>query len=266
MKKNTFKILSFIALIAFLFTSCEEQRITLDAEVQVGFEKSADNLLIPKDNTTTFAKTFRVMLIAPAQNSDVQLTIAVDTDESTAVEGTHFNLSATTLTIPAGEFFAEFDVVGINDGFAAGGDFVNLVLEVTSSNVKISPNFTVTNIELKKESFTDKFSGTYTVTEWDPTGTTYRYGPYNANVAPVAGTNDVTTSNFYDWAQEDVEMTFSDDGTITIALQPFRSNYTVDGTGNWNAADDNDKNFTLDVNIYLDGVLDDQAHHTYVLE
>ena len=54
-------------------------------------------------------KTIQVSHLV-AQSNDVQYTFSVDTENSTAVEGVHYNLTTNSVTIPANEYIGSFSI------------------------------------------------------------------------------------------------------------------------------------------------------------
>lgn len=125
--------LLLLALMAVTITSCDLTDIrdrTIDtSDPQVEF--------FPLSRTVSGSGTtsLNVQLIGEQRSSDLNLTVSVS-DESTAVEGTHYTLPATSVTIPAESSVATFDV-----NYTGTGSAVELILELTGTDeVRAAPN------------------------------------------------------------------------------------------------------------------------------
>ncbi len=262
--KKFLKYFLVFAGFALLFASCEEEE-KLYTGVQVGFESASGSLMIPVDVTTTYEGTFRVALIAEPQSNDI--TVSFDVAEaSTAVEGTHFSMDTKTVTIPAGENFGEFDITALDSGFEFGGEFKNLVLEITDASIDIASNFSVFTLTISKESFIDTYSGTFEAYEFSPNDLENPiYGPYNVACSPIAGTNSITLNPMYDWATDDIIVQFDpSDNSILVERQVFNpgvgAGLAVEGTGSF---DLETETFEIDANIYNGDALFDVTHIKY---
>lgn len=262
--KNSIKYFLAIAGMLIFLTSCEEEDKTWQGQ-QVGFEVASGNLMIPIEVSTTYSRTFKVALIAAPQASDVTVSFEVD-PSSTAVEGTHFQLPSSSVTIPAGQSFAEFTVVAINSGFAFGGDFRRLVLRVAGASIDVAENFSRFTLTISKESFIDSFAGAFEAYEFVPSNLEEPvYGPYNVTCTPIPGTNNLNLEPMYDWADRPVVAQFNpNDNTITVDLQLFNpgvgSGLSVDATGFFNLQN---QTFELTANIYNGDDLFDITHIKY---
>lgn len=126
-----------VALICIATASCDlfdlrDRTINTD-DPQVEFfplTRSVDG-----DVTTTI----NVQLIGEQRDADLPLTVTVVDDETTAIEGDHYNLPSNSVTIPADSSTALFsiDVLGSN---VTGGPVV-LVLELQGTDeVRAAPN------------------------------------------------------------------------------------------------------------------------------
>jgi hypothetical protein len=246
--KKFLKYFLAIAGVMVLFASCEKEEKVWTG-VQVGFERATANLMIPIEVSTTHPGVYKVALIAAPQAQDITVSFDVD-PASTAVEGTHFNISSKTATIPAGQNFAEFTITAINSGFAFGGDFKRLILAVKESSADVAVNFSKLTLTISKEAFIDKFAGTFAANEWYDGE--HGYGPYNVTTTVIPGTNSINLMGVYDWATQAVKFDFNpDNNTITVARQVFNpgvgSGLGVQGTGKFDLAN---QTFELDAIIY----------------
>lgn len=107
------KTLLILALVAFSLSACDlldQESTVYEGPPKIGFYPLTETVDEGADTVTT-----EIQLIAPQRDSDLQVNFTV-ADSSTAVEGTHYNLSSTTATIPAGESIAEvsIEVLGNN--------------------------------------------------------------------------------------------------------------------------------------------------------
>ena len=262
MKKYLNFLLAFLVTGALL-TSCEEDRTTFTGK-QVGFEKASGRIMIPKDVTTTEDGTFKVMLISAPLSSDVSITFEIDA-ASTAVEGTHFTMSTKTVTIPAGQNFAEFNVTALNDGFSFGGEFVNLILNISNTSVEIAGEFAQFNLTISKEAFIDAFSGSFVAYEFYPPDPEPAYGPYTISCTVIAGTNSINLLGIYDWATQAVKVDFNpdpDNKIVTVAKQDFNpeEGLSLEGTGVY---DDEAQTFEIDAIIYDGASIYDEVTFRY---
>lgn len=104
-------------------------------------------------------------------SSDLNLTIDVDTKNSTAIEGRDFRLLTPVATIPAGEMIAIVKVECIYENIPADG--VKLVLNILGADELINPkfgnSFTLT-LTQQYELTMEKLLGNYTQKNYDPDG------------------------------------------------------------------------------------------------
>jgi hypothetical protein len=94
---------------------------------------NADALLTRASGTVTL----RVNFVAPQRSSDETITYRVVPEGTTAVAGTHYNVSGTAV-IPANSSFADVTIQVINPGVASATP-VDLVLEL-EGNATIQPS------------------------------------------------------------------------------------------------------------------------------
>ena len=265
MKKYLKYFLVFAGL-ALMLSSCEEEE-KIWTGFQVGFERATANLMIPKDVTTTQDGEFKVSLIAVPQKNDVTVTFEIDTENSTAIEGTHFTMSSNSITIPAGESFGVFTVTALNSGFTFGGEFKILELKITESTADVAVNYSTTSITISKEAFIDAFNGSFEAREFYPPDPDPAYGPYLVTCAVVPGTNNITLIPIYDWATQPVVIAFNPDPankTLTVALQVFNpgvgAGLAVEGTGVY---DDEEQTFEINATIYNGASVFDEVTFRY---
>jgi hypothetical protein len=82
-----------------------------DGPVQVEFNPTSDTQRMSNGNTYNAT----IQLIGPHQDSDINLNFEIDTENSTAVLGEHFELSGFTTVLPANSSFATITVNAIEE-------------------------------------------------------------------------------------------------------------------------------------------------------
>lgn len=168
-------------------------------------------------------------------NKDITFTISVDQANSTAIEGTHFDLAATSFTIPAGEYSANASIKVYSENLDALDPPV-LVLQIDSSSETVSDNnktkitlqaicpsnlagsYKYINGNGRDVTITETGAGTYTVSRDNAFGSAYYI-----SISDVCGNLKVTGGAIQSfgiglWGNGTVNA----DGTITLI-------YTVDG-------------------------------------
>ncbi len=117
------KYLLMFILSVGLLTSCFEDTTDLDLNDDgsnlAGFEKSSQNLAAIADGEV-YVFPLSIKVFGPTTNAvkgDVTLTIAADTEASTAIAGTHFRLDNTEVTLsPSNNLLGVFNVSMLTDG------------------------------------------------------------------------------------------------------------------------------------------------------
>jgi hypothetical protein len=110
MKLTTLIKITMIGVMLFGLAGCfpDNSRI-FDGPLQVEFNPTSDELRM--SNATTYDAT--VQLVGPHQDSDITLNFEVDTENSTAVQGEHFELQGLTTVLPANSSFATITINAI---------------------------------------------------------------------------------------------------------------------------------------------------------
>ena len=134
-------LLMFILSMA-LFNSCFEDTTDLDQNSKgpniAGFEKSSQLLAAIADGVEyPFEISMKVM--GPTYrgiSGDITITVAADAEASTAIEGTHFRLDASSITVsPGNNLLGLFTVTMLTDGIVTPLDKSPvLVLNVTDAS------------------------------------------------------------------------------------------------------------------------------------
>jgi hypothetical protein len=209
--KKTFKNLACLFIATLAIVSCDS--VGDDNELNYGtgpyvaqFSTAAKTGFFLKDDNEVFNFDIPLELVGGnglAVDSDLNLTFEVNTDLSTAIEGTHFTFatSATTAVIPAGNKFASIKInvdsatlddqnppVLVLDLLAASADGKNVVVSGNKSRIAITLQGTCTS----------DLAGNYSVstTRLSPAG-----GPYTRTDEFIdeigVGTYNTTTVGNY---------------------------------------------------------------------
>ena len=166
--KKTFKNLACLFIATLAIVSCDS--VGDDDELNYGagpyvaqFSTAAKTGFFLKDDNEVFNFNIPLELVGGnglAVDSDLNLTFEVNTDLSTAIEGTHFTFatSATTAVIPAGNKFASIKInvdsatlddqnppVLVLDLLAASADGENVVVSGNKSRITITLQGTCTS-------------------------------------------------------------------------------------------------------------------------
>ncbi len=115
------KLIIALLTVGFFF-SCEEDKTTYDGDTFVAFTDVNSTVGVPE---TPGDYTFEIG-ISKVQSSDV--TINLSYEEGTAVAGTNFNLPS-SVTIPAGEMWAEVALEIMDDGVYGVSTDLSITLE-----------------------------------------------------------------------------------------------------------------------------------------
>jgi hypothetical protein len=130
MIKNIFKSAFLAALGLSLLTSCDEDTVTFNGKNFVSFP----NVQFTKLATTEGVGTLNIpVTLSKTYNEPVTVTFEVTPWEGT-VEGEDFTIPSRTVTIPAGEYTANFAVMPIDDDII-GNPVRTLDVTITSVSV-----------------------------------------------------------------------------------------------------------------------------------
>ncbi|GIV36831.1 MAG: hypothetical protein KatS3mg032_1210 [Cyclobacteriaceae bacterium] len=258
--KRLFNSFIPVFLLAGIFLSgCEEQLTIFEGPYHVRF--SGTSASVSEDATTV--TTVQVHFAGPSPAEDIQVEFSV----TGGVAGTDFEFvgsSGTTVTIPAGEFFATFSVRPVDNLVADGNK--TIVFEITSVSGGLSAGlglvgkkFTYTIVDNDCPFEVANFTGTY---DCDEPG----YGVYEVTLEAGAEPNTVLINNFWD-AGATIYVVFDpDSNTLEVPDQPtgldFGGPLHVMGSGTYAACDGN---FSYNYVVYRpsDGTVFDDNTHTY---
>lgn len=145
MKKMTIKVLALLFVSVFTLTGCFDDDVAdnlFNDDPQVEFNETSFNVNYVRGVTVGAGNiTERVNLIGPHMSEDQTITFSVDADNSTAVEGTHYNLNGGSFVIASGSSFGDC-IVEILGGAIPAGETRTLVLELQgNSAIRAAENY-----------------------------------------------------------------------------------------------------------------------------
>ncbi|SNS35483.1 hypothetical protein SAMN06295967_10814 [Belliella buryatensis] len=168
MKLNKLYSLMAVLLTMFATTACFDEPGTtiLWDGVQVEWQ----NANLPNGVTRNFVRTsstqvdvteFQVNLVAAAQSSPITITVAAD-PASTAIEGVHYELPSSTITIPAGQNVVNFPIRVLTGNIDPSETPDLLLTMTTATGATIAENYKTLDFRIRVICPSD-LAGTYTV-------------------------------------------------------------------------------------------------------
>lgn len=168
MRKYKMLVFGPLLLLSLLLPSCMEESgfDILWEGLEVEFEEAA----LPNHTVTEVVfqenkknqidqKLLRINLVGAQVNAPVELTIGVD-PSSTAVQGVHYRVKASTVTIPANSSFVEFPIEILTENLGAK-ETPDLILNIIDAgDVKISANYSSVTLQIRLACPSD-LAGTY---------------------------------------------------------------------------------------------------------
>lgn len=139
--KKLIYILSAISLSIFLLTSCESDK-AYDGPAQVAFVSKTAAYNVTANTTLSIP----VQLIADGPQGDLTVNVSVNSSSTSAAAVT----VPTTVSIPAGRFVGQIPVTVSYDKLAAG-NANKLILNLSSSDVKVAANYATITVTLTKK-------------------------------------------------------------------------------------------------------------------
>ncbi len=227
------KIVLILAILPFIFTSCEEDDVNVynGPDVAYFIDATSSTFFVTAAETPT---EIRIGATATSA-SDKTYTIQVD-PSSTATAGVEYTLPSTTVTIPAGEYFGSFMVNGIFDGATEAGTKLVLKLVDGSGNVMQNEGSTTYELDIFKLCESD-LAGMYSMT------TTYGYHDFLPSFNP--NTIDIEVVEVGDALYEVFDMSggLYSDGPYSTAYGTGPTSFTVQfsdvcGTITWSGQSD----------------------------
>ena len=145
MKKITIKALAILFVSVFTFTGCFEDDVDenlFNDNPQVEFNQTSFNVNYVRAVSVGDGNiTEQVNLIGPHMTQDQTITFSVDSDNSTAVEGTHYNLNGGSFVIPAGSSFGDCTVEILNGAIPAGETRTLTLVLHGNSEIRAAENY-----------------------------------------------------------------------------------------------------------------------------
>lgn len=190
---NIMKKISFllIGLVVFLSSCVDDTSVNVfDGVASVYFTETSLAALLTDDGVATTQDVPVTATLAGIPGSEVSLNFSVD-ESSTAVEGVHYSLASTSVTLPEGEFTATINVTGLIDGFGGDPDSsAVLILNVISDQVESVAGSDAITLNLGITCPSEIPLGTYTTS---------------------IVTGDPTCNTSFAYADEGVEVTFDEE-------------------------------------------------------
>jgi hypothetical protein len=230
--KNIVKLFSLFMVAIFTLVSCEEEKEWFgdyngsgDAYVQLVdsnfdfgiFTDAAGNLVT--DDTFPIG----VKLLGPAQTSDVTVVIKV---VSSTGANNEWSLSKTTTTIPAGEFYSEFEISIDKDATVTDSVYkVTVEIDEAASSLPAYGNYGATSVLSLKKGLSCLYDQAETVGTWNAVSGGWGV---DGNVEVTADPDDATV--IYVAGFETIDGLDEDQGPLKMDINPdpVRPNeYTV---------------------------------------
>jgi hypothetical protein len=215
------KILTLSLLTGTVLTSCfKEQKFNPPAEALFPRSATAQNYFVRNTPTSSFKLPIGVTNVS---NSPRTVSVSIASN-STAVEGTHFNITNKTITIPAGKAVDTVDIRGLYANLPNTGS-LTLNLAVAGTNDISAAGFLSTqrvNIFRYCDVVLNNFVRAYNNTR----DIEANFGPYTTSIVSATPLTTTTASivvrNFYDFGFNDLTFTlnWTNDANFTVTLQP----------------------------------------------
>ncbi len=166
---NLLKLGALLILPLMMWGCFEEQDFDLSDANQVEWappdpasSSLSDDIIFDADQTESEVHSYEVQLIGAQADEGRSVGVTVNEDASEAIEGEHFELQTTTVTISANSNNAEVDVEIMADAFENRDElFFQLVLQ-DGDKLRAAPNLAELDLEVEKldVEFISDFEGT----------------------------------------------------------------------------------------------------------
>ena len=129
----------------FMFTSCEETQSPIydGSQTLAYFNGTASTLEVEINQTNTIDIEVGVSTISTEART---VAVSVDADNTSATNGMYS--FASTVTIPANEYFGSLTITGIDDGLTTAGETLSIKIDSVDGGVGSSEVHTVTLVEI----------------------------------------------------------------------------------------------------------------------
>lgn len=198
---NIYKILTALC-ICLIASSCYKNEIKVySGPSQVHFVNSYDNVIIVEDRMIVPIEVG----ITKTVDYDQTFKVVIDTENSTAIEGVHFELASTEVVVSGGSAIAEIELIALNENAVEEGATLRLTLDAENKeNVAIFDDKFEINLFKFCEFDRKAFVGRFNVTEKAKDGTFV----YEINIKEGSSTYAVVAEGLWDVTESQVEIMF----------------------------------------------------------
>jgi len=282
--KNILKIITLIIATCFVTVSCDYDDTNYDMLIKapdasdgyyLQFENNQLNTQVGRDtigNPIEVKRTILVRIMGLPQTEDITATISHNAASTMSTD--MYTLSTTSVTIPAGKTSASIDFSTISEKMPEC-EYVTLILDLNAGdNTTPSDNGTKVNFTIRKASPTplenglSDLAGSWGVDESFTNGDYFDEANFSATwdgtYLIASGLGQQMIANF--WGEPvvaggDINMTVTDDGTITIPRQYIYTtvydganyDYEIEGSGTWVSLCGEAPEMRLKYDIYYPG-------------
>jgi len=132
-------------LTAIMLSGCfPDNDMTYDGPLQVEFKPTSDT----QSMSDGVSYSAHIQLIGPHQNEAITVYYEVDTENSTAVEGEHFELGDLTSVIPANSSFGSIEINAIKENIDDSQPVLYLRL-IDSDQLRAARNYDTLELTLR---------------------------------------------------------------------------------------------------------------------
>lgn len=203
--KKLFFINIIILSLGFLI-GCEPERAIYDGEVLITLAADEGDYFVKEENNTY---SLSVWLLRPA-NEDIEITLNVNQEESSAIAGEDFTISEQTVTIPAGELTTDFVISSDFDVATIEG--ATAKFEFSSEDAEFTQFRNQFTLNILKACPLEKLPGIFDVSS-------EAFGSFQAEVVTGGAENELVLKDYYT-AGSDITVIVNEDFTVTVAKQP----------------------------------------------
>lgn len=152
MKKISYNALAILLLSVFTLTGCFDDDVAdniFNDQPQVEFNQTASNVNYVRSASVGEGNiTEQVNLIGPQMAQAQTIAFSVDTENSSAVAGTHYNLNGGTFEIPANSSFGACTVEILGGAIPAGESRTLVLVLDGNSEIRAAGNYKTLTIQI----------------------------------------------------------------------------------------------------------------------
>ncbi len=143
--KNILKLITLTLVSGVILTGCFDesgQEITFSGEGSqafVGLDAASGTDTFTFLRANDGSEPSAGFYVTSSSADAVNVTIAID-ESSTAIEGLHYNIASTSVSIAAGAYTAELPITVLPDNIEAGEQWT-IIVNITDADVSINENF-----------------------------------------------------------------------------------------------------------------------------